>query len=140
MEADQFHPIPHRLILHAHQDLLEADERFLLWVVDIRLVHFIRHEDQPLVVTQLDDLPHLRLWEAPASGVTRVDDDEGFDPGGGIGVLDGGLEDFEVESPAGGFLELVGDRGAGEGGEGGGVEGVLGDRDPAQSALVLRYV
>lgn len=115
------------LLLEASEDGLEAVE---LANKDVGLVDLVGHDDQVLLVGELEDGADVLLGERGAGGVAGVDDDDASDVGA---LLDGlvvrGTDDVEVGSPVLGLVKEVGNSLGVEEGEGGSVERVLGDGD-----------
>ena len=74
------------------------------------LVHLIRHEQQPLSLAQLHNLPLVRGVERRAGGVTGVDHDERAHALTlGAGGVDGLLERLNVRPPVLVLLQVIWD-------------------------------
>lgn len=115
------------LLLHLAQDALEAVE---LAHEDVGLVDLVGHNDEVLLVGEVEHGTDVVLGEGGAGRVARVDDDEGADIDAvGLGLLVGLAQGVEIGAPVLRLVEVVGDAGGVEDGEGGCVERVLGDRD-----------
>jgi hypothetical protein len=133
MERYQFHHpgFDHRAFLfHLSQHLFEGDERFTIGVIDVGLIDLVRHEDQAMIVTKPDDLPHLRLFQTTTGRITRVDDDDRFQRRPLLLTLgDRTLQDLQGQTPTLPLVQLVPHRLAPQRSERGGIKGILGNRD-----------
>ena len=94
-----------RVGFHIPEYLFKRDKRFGLGVVDVGLIHLVGHEDETLIVTDPNDLLHIRFLETSTCGIPRVDHYQRLDRGlASIDGIDRRLEYRLGQGPTGRFL------------------------------------